>query len=270
MQRQPATPEDVHQIAERVATVKAVLAEWRAGNVSWEGAMMWAVVALANANEKLCKRVVEEERRKAPEPNALRDMIQKHTSHILATRLDFIERLGAGFLHQTGLNPRECELVEEHKGEAIHWHFRKRAPSEAEASQQADEFGRLAAENTALRVRIDELVAASSPFTFPDLPDKTQKAIDGVLRSIAGNIAQSLQHRQEVEVNYCTMLGEIMVNSMYGGAPTVADYVGTGGFSVTISAKPVLCDWPLKKSRTRLVIGPPALAPSPAPNQTGQ
>lgn len=57
MKNRPATPEDIHRIARQSPHVNAILMEWRRGRVSWEDAMMWAVVLLAEENEKLLSTV---------------------------------------------------------------------------------------------------------------------------------------------------------------------------------------------------------------------
>lgn len=58
-----------------------------------------------------------------------RSIIQQFADEIVATRQQYLELLAAAFRAKCdNLDPRECELVEEHVGTEIRWHFRRRTP----------------------------------------------------------------------------------------------------------------------------------------------
>lgn len=46
----------------------------------------------------------------------------------LRTQAEHIEALAAAFLYRTGLNPEQCELVQENRGDRIVWFFQAKEP----------------------------------------------------------------------------------------------------------------------------------------------
>ncbi len=57
-----------------------------------------------------------------------RELLHRHTARALERRHDHLEELAAAFIARTRLDPAEVELVEEHVGHEIRWHFRRRTP----------------------------------------------------------------------------------------------------------------------------------------------
>ena len=53
-------------------------------------------------------------------------MIQDLATQAWASRRDMLDFMGAAFVQATGLDPLECELVEERTPDSIRWYFRKR------------------------------------------------------------------------------------------------------------------------------------------------
>jgi hypothetical protein len=60
--------------------------------------------------------------------------IQEHIEHVAKVRADHLEMFAAAFIKRTGLDPTECELVEQQTESGItNWHFRKKEAGRGEA-----------------------------------------------------------------------------------------------------------------------------------------
>lgn len=79
------------------------------------------------------------------EDNAIAKMLNHLVRRAAETRSDYLEQLAAAYCLKTGLDPRDVELVEDHRVGKIVWYFRPRQAGRrlgtGNAAQTRDESG---------------------------------------------------------------------------------------------------------------------------------